>query len=115
MVAFGLALAALGFAPAVLPLVLVCAMARGFFFSGCTGAFYASLLGVFSPLTRASGIGFVMGVGRVFSALRPAACGMDVHGGRGPGVVSLVFAAGAVLAGLLFAAAPRPASVASQG
>ena len=114
MVAFGLALAALGFAPAVLPLILVCAMACGFF-SGCRGVFYASLSDVFSPLTRASGIGFVMGVGRVFSAFAPLLAGWMFTAGAVRGVVSLVFAAGAVLAGLLFAAAPRPASVASQG
>lgn len=39
MVGLGLALASLGFAPPVLPVILGCAAACGFFLSGCTGVF----------------------------------------------------------------------------
>ena len=115
MVAYGAALAALGFAPAVLPLVLACAGACGFFFSGCAAVFYAALADVFPPLTCASGIGFVMGVGRVFSALGPLVAGWLFAAGATRGAVASVFAVGCVLAGLLFITAParapsRPAS-----
>ena len=107
MVAFGVALAALGFAPPVLALVLLCAGACGFFFSGCTGVFYAAVSEVFTPLTRASGIGFVMGVGRIFSALGPLLAGWMFTVGVNRGGVASVFALGSVLAGLLFATSTR--------
>ena len=107
MIAFAASLAALGFAPAVLPLVLLCAGACGFFFSGCTGVFYAALSEVFTPLTRASGIGFVMGIGRVFSALGPVLAGWMFTAGASRGGVASVFAMGSLVAGLLFATSPR--------
>lgn len=102
MIGLGIALACLGFAPPVMPIILGCAAACGFFLSGCTGAFYAAVADSFTPLSRASGIGFVMGVGRIFSALGPLIAGQMFQFGANRGEVSLLFAAGAVLAGIFF-------------
>ena len=71
MIALGVSLVAFGFAPPVLSVIVGTAVACEFFLAGATGVFYATLAAAFSPLTRVSGIGFVSGIGRVFSALGP--------------------------------------------
>ncbi len=107
MIGLGLALAALGYVPPKLPLILVCSAACGFFLSGCTGVFYAAVADSYTALTRASGIGFVMGIGRVFSAFGPLTAGALFQAGASRGEVSLMFGACVILAGILFASSSR--------
>lgn len=104
IVGFGIALAVLGNVPPALPLLLIAASACGFFLSAATAVFYASLAEAFPPLMRVSGIGFVMGSGRLMSALGPLLAGAMFAAGVGRSGVSLLFAALAVLAGLLMLA-----------
>lgn len=106
MIGFGIAIAALGFAPPVLSIILLCSGACGFFLSGSLGVFYAAVADSFTPLTRASGVGFVSGVARAFSALGPALAGIMFQVGATRGQVSLLFAVAVILAGLLFAKRP---------
>ncbi|MES2258172.1 MAG: MFS transporter [Pseudomonadota bacterium] len=111
MICFGLALAVLGFVPPVLTALLVAGSACGFFLSATTAVFYATLTEAFPPRSRVSGIGFVMGFGRLVSGIGPYLAGAMFAAGVGRSGVSLTFAAAAVLAGLLVAAplliAPR--------
>lgn len=104
IIAFGIALAVLGFVPPALPLLLLSASTCGFFLSAATAVFYASLTESFPPLMRASGIGFVMGFGRLVSGVGPLFAGALFAAGVGRSGVSVVFAALAVLAGLLMLA-----------
>jgi MFS family permease len=104
IIGFGLALAALGFVPPALAPLLLAASACGFFLSAATAVFYASLAELFPPLMRVSGIGFVMGSGRLMSGLGPLLAGAMFAAGVGRSGVSLIFAALAVLAGLLMLA-----------
>lgn len=101
MVGYGAAIALFGFTPAVLALLVISACGCGFFLSGTTGVFSATMTASFPPLTRVTGIGFVMGIGRVASIAGPALAGWMFSSGLSRGEVSLVFAAGPALAGLL--------------
>ncbi len=104
IIGFGISLAALGFVPASLPPLVIAASACGFFLSAATAVFYASLTESFPPLMRVSGIGFVMGFGRLLSGVGPFFAGAMFAAGFGRSGVSLVFAALAVVAGLLMLA-----------
>ena len=104
MIGLALATAAFVFTTASLPLLMVSAGMLGFFiFSGMSG-FYATLMCAFGTTTRATGAGFVIGVGRVGSAVGPVLAGWLFAAGLTREEVSLAFAAGAALAGLLLAA-----------
>ena len=106
MVATGVSLASLGLVPPVLILLFMTAGAAGFFGSGGIGVFYAALSASFAPLSRTSGLGFVMGVGRAFSAVGPAAAGWLFAQGFTRGQVSLAVALGPLLAGVLLTSLP---------
>ena len=114
MIGLGLALGAFGFAPPSLPLLMFAAAACGFFLFGGTAVFYATLAITFTPAARASGTGFVIGVGRVASAVGPYLAGWMFAAGLSRGQVSLAFALSALVGGLLLATA-RPSSPALQG
>ena len=107
LIGLGVALVAFGFAPPVLPLLMMSAVACGFFLAGATGVFYATLAATFTPLMRVSGIGFVSGVGRVFSAFGPYFAGWLFASGLTRGEVSSVFAASAAAGGAVLAFSPR--------
>lgn len=100
-VGMALALAAIGMVPPVLALFVITAGIFGFFVSGTTGVFYGILASSFPPLLRASGMGLVMGVGRIGSAMAPAIAGWMFAHGLTRGVVSLMFAVGPLLAATL--------------
>jgi MFS family permease len=61
----------------------------------------ASMVETFSPNTRATAIGFVMGLGRIAAGLGPVLAGYMFAAGMTRESVSLVFALLAVLAGFL--------------
>ena len=103
----GLALALLGVVPPTLPLLLLAASLYGFFQSAGVASFYATMTSSFPPLARVSGIGLVMGVGRLASGLGPYAAGVLFAAGWTRTGVSLVFACAAVLAGLVLATGIR--------
>ena len=87
-----------GFASATLPLLtLVAAIAGVFLFAGMSGI-YAVVARTFEAQTRATGTGFVVGVGRASSALAPAISGYLLVSGLSRGQVSVVMAIPALLA-----------------
>ena len=101
-VGMGLALALIGIVPPTLAMLVTAASIFGFFQSASVASFYATLTLSFPPLARVSGIGLVMGVGRLTSGLGPYAAGALFAAGWTRLTISLVFAAAAVLAGLLW-------------
>ena len=107
MIGLGVAIAAFGYAPSSLPLLISAAGACGFFLFGSTGVFYATLATTFTAGTRASGSGFVMGVGRVGSAIGPYFAGWMFSSGVSRGAVSLMFAALVAIAGVILLGSKR--------
>jgi predicted MFS family arabinose efflux permease len=98
----GAALVAFGFAPAVLPALLLAAgLCGGFMYAGVAGL-YATLGSAYSAEARATGAGFVTGFGRLGSAAAPAVAGALFASGLGRAQVSLAFGALAVFSGVLF-------------
>ena len=101
MVGLGLGITALGSAPGTIGLLTVTATFCGYcLYSGVAG-FYAALASAFPPEARASGIGFVIGVGRVSSAIGPLVAGVLFAEGLGRGTVSAMFGALAILAAVV--------------
>ncbi len=110
-VGMALALSGIGLIPPVLALFLVAAGAFAFCVSATTGVFYGILASSFPPLMRASGMGLVMGVGRVASAVAPALAGWMFSQGLSRATVSLMFAVTPLLAaGLIAGFRPAHAS-----
>jgi MFS family permease len=107
----GCAMAAFGFTPPVLGLLMLVSGVMGFFAGGSAGLFYATMATTLPPLIRATGIGLVIGVGRVFSILGPLLAGVMFAGGLSRATVSLIFACAPVVAGLLLLVVTRPRSL----
>ncbi len=107
MIGFGLSLGALGLVPPVLGLLVATATACGFFLAASTAVFYAAMTAAFPALVRVSGIGFVMGFGRLFSGAGPFLGGALFAAGWTRTGVSLTFAGLAIVAGALLAAGLR--------
>lgn len=101
MIGLGIATPIFGFTPPSLPLLaLMGVIAGGFLYSGITGL-YALIVDTFEPRMRATGVGFVMGVGRAAGALAPLIAGTLFAIGAGRGEVSAALGAGALIAGLI--------------
>lgn len=106
MFGLGVGMTGLGFAPASIGLLTLAATVCGYcLYSGVAG-FYATLASEFPPEARASGVGFVIGVGRVSSAIGPLAAGFLFAQGFGKGTVSAMFGALAILAALILVLVP---------
>lgn len=103
MIGFGAAIAGIGFAPPSLPALLTAASACGFFLAATTAVFYTSMTASYPPLVRVSGMGLVMGLGRLASGLGPTLAGAMFAAGLTRSAVSLSFAALACLGGLILA------------
>ena len=99
----GAALTICGFAllPAVVPYLLVGAVISGFFCTGSTVCLYAIIARTFPVHLRASGNGFVIGIGRFGSILPPMLAGMLFSAGHGREAISAMMAAPAIVAMLL--------------
>jgi MFS family permease len=109
MIGFGASLALLGFVPSRLLPLMLASSACGLFLSTSTAVFYTSMSASFPPIMRVSGVGLVVGAGRLFSGLGPYLAGIMFAAGLTRTGVSLVFAAAASIAGLLLAfAKPAP-------
>lgn len=107
LVGLGVAVVAFGFTPPAFWLIVASTAVCGFFLAGGTALFAATMAAAFPPLIRVSGVGFVTGFGRVLSAIGPLLAGWLFAAGLSRGEVSIVFAAGTVLGGLLLATSPR--------
>ena len=103
----GLALALIGIVPPTLAMLVLAASTFGFFQSASVASFYATLTSSFPPLARVSGIGLVMGLGRLTSGLGPYAAGALFAAAWTRTSISLVFAGAAVAAGLVLATGVR--------
>lgn len=90
--------AAFGFSPPSLGLLFAAATVSGFFLFGGMAGLYATLGTAFGASTRASGTGFVIGVGRIGSAIAPLLAGWLFASGVQRAGVSLVFAGFAAVA-----------------
>lgn len=105
MAGLGLATAAFGIVPASLPLLMAAAGICGFFLTGGIAGIYATLAVSFAAPARASGAGFVIGIGRVGSAVAPSLAGLMFAAGLDRAAVSAAFGACAVLGAALLASA----------
>jgi len=103
MAGLGVAIAAFGVAPAHFGALVAVAAACGFFLFAGTAGLYATLAISFSDEGRASGSGFVSGVGRISSAIAPALAGALFASGWGRAEVSAAFAMCAILAAVVLA------------
>jgi MFS family permease len=99
-VGLALALAGFGIVPPSWGAILVAAGVMGLFLYAGVSGFYAVLAQAFDASVRATGVGFVMGSGRVASAVAPLLAGALFAAGAGRAVVSLSFALASLLAGL---------------
>lgn len=107
----GCTLALFGFTPPVLGMFLLVTGISGLFAGGAAGLFYATMAAILPAPVRVSGIGFVIGVGRVFSILGPMLAGLMFAGGLSRLEVSLIFACAPVVAGLLLLGTARSRAV----
>lgn len=101
MIGAGLATAMLGSVDANLPRIIGMAAASGFFVFGGMAGLYGTLASSFSVQARASGVGFVIGVGRMGSACAPALAGWMYTWKLNEGAISFLFGACAITAGLI--------------
>ena len=83
------------------------AMVAGFFINASVVGLYPILAQVYPAALRASGIGFVIGVGRGGSALGPVVAGALFTAGAGLLWVSLTMGAGALIAAMMLVLLPR--------
>lgn len=109
MVGLGCAVAAFGYTPPRLPMLLLATSMCGLFAGGASSLFYATIAQSFTPLARVSGIGFVTGFGRIFSVSGPVLAGLLFATGLNRDGVSLIFGSMPVLAGLLLLVGARRA------
>jgi AAHS family 4-hydroxybenzoate transporter-like MFS transporter len=109
----GLALALLGFGmvPPIWGALMGAAAAMGLFLYAGVSGFYYTIAQSFDVAVRATGAGFVIGGGRLASAVAPLLAGWLFAVGAGRGMVSLVFAILALSAGLVLAWTFRDARV----
>jgi MFS transporter, AAHS family, 4-hydroxybenzoate transporter len=84
--------------PPLIPALILASVIAGFFIQGSAPALYAVLARTFPADMRASGTGFVVGIGRIGSALPPLIAGALAAGGFGRTTIALVMAAPALLA-----------------
>ncbi|HVR90601.1 MAG TPA: MFS transporter [Novosphingobium sp.] len=108
MMGSALALAAVGFVPPVLHLLVLSGGVLSFCLAGTTGMLYTILASTFPAGLRASGMGFVMGIMRIASAAGPALAGLMFAQGMTRAGVSLIFAVGPLIAAVLISTLPAP-------
>jgi AAHS family 4-hydroxybenzoate transporter-like MFS transporter len=101
MIGLSVATAIFGYTPpSLILLAVMAALIGGFLYTGIFGL-YATIVDTFEPGMRATGVGFVMGVGRGASALSPAIAGALFEFDAGRDIVSALIATLALAAGLL--------------
>ena len=103
LIGLGIATAALGYGQPSIALLTAVGGLSGFFLFAAAAGFSATLAMTFKAEARASGVGFVLGAGRIGAALAPLIAGFLLAGTLGRGVVAVIFGACAVVAGGLVA------------
>lgn len=106
MIGLALATSAFGITPPLLPLLMIAAAICGFFLFGGIAGLYATIAVSFTAEARASGTGFVIGAGRIGSAVAPLLAGWLFAAGFSHGAVSIAFGVSALLAAIMLLA-PR--------
>ena len=101
MIGLGVATAIFGFVPGTTAMLLASAAVLGIFLYGGILGLYGMIVDAFVPEVRATGAGFVMGIGRAGAAIAPALAGFLFAEGASRGLVSIALAAGALMAGLI--------------
>lgn len=110
------ALVAFGQGQADLTQLAVFAAICGFFTNGAIVCMYALFAQSFSTSTRASGTGFVIGVGRAGAALGPIVAGFLFAVGLGLSHVALLMAVGCIVAAIaIFALPARESNTSHSG
>lgn len=99
----GLSIAAFGSTPPSFSLLVMAAGVCGFFIFAASAGFYATLATAFEDAARASGTGFVIGLGRISSAIAPLLAGWLFATGLGRAEVSAAFGVSAIAAALVLA------------
>jgi MFS family permease len=94
------ALLSFGIVPPIWAAIVAAAAVMGLFLYGGVSGFYYTLAKSFDAPVRASGVGFVMGAGRIASAVAPLFAGWLFAAGADRGTVSFIFAALSLAAGL---------------
>jgi len=84
--------------PPFVPALFLASVVAGFFIQGSAPALYAVIARTFPAEMRASGSGFVVGIGRIGSALPPLIAGALAANGFDRTTVAMVMAAPALLA-----------------
>ncbi|KKC27223.1 hypothetical protein WP12_04435 [Sphingomonas sp. SRS2] len=107
LAAAGVAIALFGFVPAQLSWLTLAAASCGFCIHASISGLYATIAMSFKEHVRASGTGLVLGVGRISSSIAPLLAGWMFANGFERNLVSLSFAALAILASLILAFSPR--------
>jgi AAHS family 4-hydroxybenzoate transporter-like MFS transporter len=97
----GIVTACFAFLPGILAVMIGGALIAGFFVMGGMIGLYAIIARTFPAHLRASGTGFVIGIGRVGSILPPMIAGMLFTSGMGRESISILMAAPAIVCLLL--------------
>lgn len=82
-------------------MLIAVALLAGSFVASSTAGLYVAIADAFEPHMRATGTGFVIGVGRIGSTLAPSIAGVLFSFGGGRASVAAVLGACAVVAGLI--------------
>jgi benzoate transport len=96
-----IAVAVFGRSPADLSVLTMLAVIVGFFGNAAVSGLYSMVAYGFPTHVRATGTGFVIGVGRGGSALSPTLAGFLLQGGAGLPAVAMTMAAGSLLAAIV--------------
>jgi MFS family permease len=108
---FGVSIVAFGLAPPRETALIGAAALCGFFLFAQTAIFQTLVAESFRSSGRASGVGFVLGMGRIFGIAGPAITGMLLAGGAGRATVAACFGLCAIVASpLILLRPPRPVS-----
>jgi AAHS family 4-hydroxybenzoate transporter-like MFS transporter len=111
LIAEGVAIAVFGVAPASMTMLIPAGALCGFFLYAAATGFYAILPQNFPDSSRSAGIGFVIGCGRVSSAVAPTLAGWLLAVNLNVAQVFALFGAGAIIAGLMLIAHHAPESL----
>ena len=110
----GVACAALGLIPPSLPLLAGAAAISGIFLYAAQTGFYTVLPTCFTAPARATGIGFVLGMSRIGSALSPLIAGLLFSAGLDRIRIAACFGASAIAAAIILMRPPLPSVEAAE-
>jgi MFS family permease len=96
-----IAVAVFGRSPADLGTLTTLAVVVGFFGNAAVSGLYSIVAYAFPTHVRATGTGFVIGVGRGGSALSPTVAGFLLQSGEGLATVAMIMGAGSLLAAIV--------------